>query len=128
MTVLREAREMGYDFRRDFNLKYVPGGAERHIQVLKKTSEEEYGLIVNDGYGTADLGAVAYGCGLGQGYHYDDLDCVVEIVDPETEKQIGPLQSGEVVATLFSNVHPLVRFATGDLASYTSKGALVVLK
>lgn len=121
MTILQKAEEMGYDVRRDFNLKYVTGGGERHIQVLRKTFEEKYGLIVGDGYGTADLGAVAYDCGLGQGYHYDDLSCVIEIVDPDTGKQVGPLEVGEVVVTLISDVYPLVRFGTGDLASYTDE-------
>ena len=121
MTILKKAEEMGYNIRRDFNLKYTTGGGERHIQILRKTFEEDYGLIVGDGYGTADLGMVAYDCGLGQGYHYEDEACVLEIVDPDTGKQVGPLQVGEVVVTLFSNVYPLVRFGSGDLASYTAE-------
>jgi len=121
MTVLKKAEEMGYDVRRDFNLKYTTGGGERHIQVLRKTFEEDYGLKVGDGYGTADLGEVAYDCGLGQGYHYDDETCLVEIVDPSTGKQVGPQEAGEVVVTVFDNVYPLVRFGTGDLASYTDE-------
>jgi len=121
MTILKKAEEMGYDVRRDFNLKYVTGGGERHIQVLRKVFEEQYGLIVGEGYGTADLGTVAYDCGLGLGYHYEDLDCLVEIVDPETGKQVPPLQPGEVVVTLFSRVYPLIRFGTGDLAAYTDE-------
>jgi phenylacetate-CoA ligase len=121
MTILKKAEEMGYDPRKDFALKFVTGGGERHIQVLRKVFEEEYGLGVGDGYGTADLGAVAYDCGLGQGYHYDDQECVVEIVDPDTGKQVAPLEVGEVVVTLFSSVYPLVRFGTGDLASYVDE-------
>ena len=121
MTILKKAEEMGYDVRRDFNLKYTTGGGERHIQVLRKTFEEDYGLIVGDGYGTADLGEVAYDCGLGQGYHYDDEACLVEIVDPSTGKQVGPQEPGEVVVTVFDDVYPLVRFGTGDLASYTDE-------
>jgi len=121
MTILKKAEEMGYDVKRDFNLKFVTGGGERHIQVLRKVFEEEYGLKVGDGYGTADLGTVAYDCGLNLGYHYDDMECIVEIVDPATGKQVGPLEVGEVVVTLFSNVYPLIRFGSGDLASYTDE-------
>ncbi len=121
MTILKKAEEMGYDVRRDFNLKYVTGGGERHIQILRRVFEEQYGLIVGEGYGTADLGTVAYDCGLGLGYHYEEQDCLVEIVDPQTGKQVAPLQPGEVVVTLFSRVYPLVRFGTGDLASYTDE-------
>jgi len=121
MTILKKAEEMGYNVRRDLNLKYTTGGGERHIQILRKSFEEDYGLTVGDGYGTADLGEVAYDCGRGEGYHYDDEAGVVEIVDPDTGKQVGPYQVGEVVVTLFSNVYPLVRFGTGDLASYTDE-------
>jgi phenylacetate-CoA ligase len=121
MTVLKKAEEMGYDVRRDFNLKFTTGGGERHIQILRKTFEEEYGLRVGEGYGTADLGSVAYDCGLGLGYHYDDDACLVEIVDPSTGKQVGPQEPGEVVVTVFDDVYPLVRFGTGDLASYTDE-------
>jgi phenylacetate-CoA ligase len=118
MSLLKRAEEMGYNVKRDFNLKYVSGGGERHIQVLRKVFEKDYGLVVGDGYGTADLGGVAYDCGLGVGYHYDDDVCVIEIVDPRTGKQVKPLEEGEIVVTLLSKVYPLVRFGTGDLASY----------
>ncbi|OGO09519.1 MAG: hypothetical protein A2Y61_03850 [Chloroflexi bacterium RBG_13_60_13] len=121
MTILKKAEEMGYDVRRDLNLKFTTGGGERHIQVLRKVFEEQYGLLVGDGYATADVGSVAYDCGLGQGYHYDDEECIIEIVDPQTGKQVAPLEEGEVVVTLFSRVYPLVRFGTGDLASYTDE-------
>ncbi len=121
MTLLQKAEEMGFDVRRDLNLKYVSGGGERHIQVLRKTFEEKYGLKVGDSYGTADLGTVAYDCGLGDGYHYEDQEAVIEIVDPQTGKQVKPLEVGEIVVTLFSRTYPLVRFGTGDLASYTDQ-------
>ncbi len=121
MTILKKAEEMGYDVRRDLSLKFTTGGGERHIQVLRKVFEEQYGLLVGDGYATADVGSVAWDCGLGQGYHYDDEECVIEIVDPQTGKQVGPLEEGEIVVTLFSRVYPLVRFGTGDLASYTDQ-------
>lgn len=121
MGLLKKAEEMGYDVRRDLNLKYVQGIGERHIELLRQTFREDYGLKLIDGYGTADLGEVAYACGIGQGYHFADEDCVVEIVDPDTGKQVGPMEEGEVVVTLFSEVYPLVRFGTGDLAFYTDE-------
>ena len=121
MTVLEKAEELGYDVRRDLNLKFVPGGAERHIQTLKKVFEDKYGLVVGDAYGTADAGPLAYCCGRGDGYHYDDEACVIEIVDPDTGRQRGPDEVGQVVVTLFSGIYPLVRFGTGDLAAYSDE-------
>lgn len=121
VTVLQKAEELGYDVRRDLNLKLVSGGGERQIRTLKRVFEEKYGLVVWDAYGTADLGQVAYSCGRADGYHYDDEACVVEIVDPDTGQQLGPHEVGQIVVTLFSGVYPLVRFGTGDLASYTDE-------
>ena len=121
MSILKKAEEMGYNVKKDFNLKYTTGGGERHIQVLRKVFEEQYGLVVADGYATADVGSVAWDCGLGVGYHYDDAECVIEIVDPQTGKQVKPGEEGEIVVTLFSKVYPLLRFGTGDLATYTNE-------
>ena len=121
MNILQKAEEMGYDVRNDFNLKYVQGAGERHIDLLRKRFMEDYGLKLIGGYGTADLGEVAYSCSTGEGYHFADEDCIVEIVDPETGRQMGPMKEGEVVVTLFSDVYPLVRFGTGDLATYTDE-------
>jgi phenylacetate-coenzyme A ligase PaaK-like adenylate-forming protein len=121
MSILKKAEEMGYNVRKDFSLKFTTGGGERHIQVLRKVFEEQYGLVVADGYATADVGSVAWDCGLGLGYHYDDAECIIEIVDPQTGKQVKPGEAGEIVVTLFSKVYPLVRFGTGDLATYTNE-------
>ena len=121
MTILEKAEEMGYDVRKDLNLKYVQGAGERHIGLLQKKFREDYGLKLIGGYGTADLGEVAYNCEVGEGYHFADEDCIIEIVDPYTGKQLGPHDEGEVVVTLFSNIYPLIRFGTGDIASYTNE-------
>lgn len=121
MSVLQKAEDMGYDIGRDLNLKCVSGGGERHVQALRQVFQEKYGLVVSDYYGTADLGIIAYDCGLGAGYHFDDLEAIIEIVDPQTGKRTGPGEEGEIVATLFSRTYPLVRFGTGDLASYTEE-------
>jgi phenylacetate-CoA ligase len=43
-------------------------------------------------------------------------DKIVEIVDPNTGKQVGPGKMGEIVATTFDRVYPLIRFGTGDLS------------
>jgi phenylacetate-CoA ligase len=48
-------------------------------------------------------------------------NCVVEIVDPETGRQLGPGETGEIVATVFDEVYPMIRFGTGDLSYYTNE-------
>ena len=120
MSMIKKAEEMGYDFRRDFNLQWALVTGERHIQELRKQFEDNYDLRVIQVYGTADLGAVAYECNEKNGMHYAD-DIIVEIVDPDTGKQLGPHEEGEVVVTLLNKTYPLVRFGTGDLSFYTDE-------
>jgi phenylacetate-CoA ligase len=43
-------------------------------------------------------------------------DVIVEIVDTETGRQLEIGATGEIVATTFSKVFPMIRFATGDLS------------
>jgi phenylacetate-CoA ligase len=64
-------------------------------------------------------GAIAYECLEKQGMHMMD-DYVVEIVDPETGKQLRHDEVGEIVVTPVHNeAWGLLRFGTGDMSSYT---------
>ncbi len=55
-------------------------------------------------------------CPEKDGMPHSPEDVVVEIVDTETGKQLEIGATGEIVATPFSKVFPLIRFATGDLS------------
>jgi len=53
--------------------------------------------------------------------HFMD-DYVIEIIDPETGKQLGPGEIGEIVVTpIHSPDWGLIRFGTGDLSSYITE-------
>lgn len=74
-----------------------------------------FGVKVLQGYGTADLGLVAFECPEIQGMHLDE-GVVVEVCDPDGRPvPIGEV--GEVVVTLLSRTYPLLRFGTGDLSA-----------
>ncbi|HEX75698.1 MAG TPA: phenylacetate--CoA ligase [Dehalococcoidia bacterium] len=119
MSIIKKAEEMGYNFRRDFSLRWALGTGERHIQMLRGIFEKDYGIEISQMYGTADVGMLAYECTEKNGMHYNDEDAIIEIVNPDTGKQCSPLEEGEVVVTLLNKIYPLIRFATGDLSSYT---------
>ncbi len=51
-------------------------------------------------------------------------DAIVEVVEPESGQPLGPGEVGEVVATLFEETYPLIRFGTGDLSYYTDEPCL----
>ncbi len=71
--------------------------------------------MVRQCYGTADVGSLGYECFFAKGMHIPD-EILLEIVEPESGKQVQDGETGEVVVTLGSPVYPLVRFATGDLS------------
>jgi phenylacetate-CoA ligase len=77
---------------------------------------EAFGVRVLQGYGTADLGCLAYECAEKGGWHVHP-ECIIEVLDLETGAPVAPGQPGEVVATIFDEAYPLVRFATGDVAA-----------
>ena len=83
---------------------------------LRKVLQEDYGVDVYQGYGTADVGNIAYECEVKEGWHIAP-GVVVEIVDPATGQPLPPGEPGEVVITRPDPVYPLVRFGTGDLSA-----------
>jgi phenylacetate-CoA ligase len=116
-TVIDKAEETGYDFRKDFNLKFAVVGGEMGGESLRKLFKQKYGIFCmgGDTYATADVGTIATGCDKQAGMHIT-ADAIVEIVDPETGEQLEPGEVGEVLVTPFDEVYPLIRFGTGDLS------------
>jgi phenylacetate-CoA ligase len=76
----------------------------------------ERGVRVLQWYGTADAGLIAYETPAMEGLIVDE-DVILEIVRPGTGDPVPPGEVGEVVVTILSADHPLVRFATGDLSA-----------
>jgi phenylacetate-CoA ligase len=85
---------------------------------LRSKLEKKFGMIIRQTYGTADIRCLGYECMEKNGMHVPD-DKIVEIVDPETGKQLGHGKMGEIVATTFNRTYPLIRFGTGDLSILT---------
>ncbi len=119
-TLANRAEEVGLDPRRDLKLEVGFVAAEPLPESLRSDLEERFGMLVRQSYGTADVGCLGYECPEKTGMHFPD-ECIVEIVDPETGKSLGPGETGEVVATIFDTAYPLIRFGTGDLSYYTDE-------
>ena len=122
MTIIKRAEEMDYSFRRDFSLRRAWFTGEMLPASLRKTFEEDYGINTSQAYAVTEPGgAIAYECNQKSSMHFMD-DYVLEIVDPETEKQLKPDEVGEIVVTPIHNkTWGLIRFGTGDLSSYTTR-------
>ena len=80
-----------------------------------------WGCRVSTHYGLTESGwGLAVDCGRCPGYHYDELDHILEIVDPETGAPLPDGQEGEVVLTnIARDCMPLIRYRTGDIAAMT---------
>ena len=117
MNVVTKAEEMGYDIRRDFNLRVACIGGEMGGGPIRKLVEEKYGMYTTDIYGTADVGLMAYECSQKSGLHIGE-DVIVEVIDPETGKPVAPDSVGELVVTPIDDTYPLLRFGTGDLVGW----------
>ena len=118
LNIAEKAEELGLNLRKDLSLQVGFVAAEMLPESLRSKLEEKFGMIIRQGYGTADIGCLGYECMLRNGMHIPD-DKIVEIVDPETGKQLPPGKTGEIVATTFNKAYPLIRFGTGDLSILT---------
>lgn len=116
-SIIKRAEEQGYDFKKDFNLKYALAFGEMGGDQLRRTFSEKYGIrcIGGDAYVTADTGIIAVSCDENAGMHVS-TDMIAEIADPATGQVLPPGEVGEVVITPFDEIYPLIRFGTGDLS------------
>jgi phenylacetate-CoA ligase len=110
--LLDKGVEGGFDVS---SLKKASVGGEALPPSLRKELGE-MGVEVLQGYGTADLGSIAYESSAIEGMIIDE-GVIVEIVRPGSGDPVAEGEVGEVVVTTFNKTYPLVRFATGDLSA-----------
>jgi phenylacetate-CoA ligase len=115
MSIVEAAEEIHLDFKKDLHLKAAFVGAEMFPESLRQKLEGKLEILLRQAYGTVDVGCLGYECPEKNGMHIPE-DVIVEIVDTETGRQLEIGATGEIVATTFSKVFPMIRFATGDLS------------
>ncbi len=109
--ILDKADEMGLALKIS---KAVVGGGALFPSLRQEYAER--GIPCLQGYGTADLGSIAYESEAMEGMIVDE-GVIVEIVTPGTGDPVKTGDVGEVVVTSLNPDYPLVRFATGDLSA-----------
>jgi phenylacetate-CoA ligase len=121
-TVIKRAEEMGHNVKKDLYIKRAWFTGEMLPPSLRKTFENDYGIDTYQAYAVTEPGgAIAYECKQKNGMHLMD-EYVTEIVDPETGKQLGPGEVGEIVTTQLQHKYwGLIRFGTGDLSSFVAE-------
>ncbi len=116
MTLLKKADELGGRLALDV----AQVGAEPFPESLRKVFQDEYGIMARQGFGTADLGMIAYECAEAAGMHVLE-DTIVQICDPTSGAPLPAGQIGEIVATVNNRTYPMIRFGTGDLSVVTAE-------
>ncbi len=119
MTVLKRIEDMELDLKKDFCIRKAWFTGEMLAPSLRVTFEKDYSIDTYQAYAVTEPGGcIAYECREKHGMHLMD-EYVTEIVDPETGRQLGPGEVGELVTTQLQNPDwGLIRFGTGDLTSY----------
>ncbi len=94
-------------------------GSERWGEKMRNRIKGELGIEIYDIYGLTEI----YGPGIGiscqfeEGMHYWDDYIYIEIIDPETGKNVPDGEWGEIViTTLVKEGAPLIRFRTHDIS------------
>jgi phenylacetate-CoA ligase len=120
MSIAQRAESLGLDPKDDLGLAVGAVGAEMLPPKMRRRLERKLGVVIRQHYAIAEMGCLGYECPVQHGLHVPD-DVIVEVVHPETGLPVEPGQVGEVVATAFNPVFPLIRLATGDLSAWVTE-------
>ena len=90
---------------------YVPSARRQELEDIWK------GRVYTH-YGLTEMGlGVAVECDAHDGYHFNEADLLLEIVDPATGAPVKPGDEGELVfTTLTREAMPLIRYRTHDIS------------
>ena len=101
LNLADKAEAMGMDLTKDLNLEVGFVAAEMLPESLRDSLEKRFEMVIRQSYGTADVGCLGYECLHRNGMHFPD-NVIVEVVDPESGRCLGPGEVGEVAATVFN--------------------------
>lgn len=121
ISLTQRAKQLGYDLKKDFSLRYIIGGSMATSDVSKRHLEHEWGAEYFDAYGANEASFIAGECNKHDGLHVFPGINYVEVVDPITHKQIKDNSTiGEILITNMANLGtPLLRYRLGDMGTMT---------
>ncbi|MCL6472135.1 MAG: phenylacetate--CoA ligase [Firmicutes bacterium] len=117
LHIAEVGEEMGVDFSK-LPLRIGLFGAERFSEKMRQEIEGKLHISATDNYGLTEVmgPGVAGECEYKDGLHINEDHILVEIIDPETGKRLGPGSEGELVfTTLTKEAFPVIRYRTRDL-------------
>ena len=115
-VILEKADAEGLDLSRLRNAAVSAGPLFPQL----RQAYQERGILCRQCYGTADVGLIAYETADSIDGMFIDDDVIVEIVSPGTGDPVPHGEIGEVLVTVLSEVHPVIRLSVGDLSAFMS--------
>ena len=91
------------------SLKAVITTAEMLYPHYRKEIEETLQVPIFDHYGCNDGGLLSFECELHNGFHYNDLESIIEVISPDASG-VGSL----VITNLWNRSMPFIRYENGD--------------
>jgi phenylacetate-CoA ligase len=105
-------------------LEYGVFGAEPWTEEMRAEIERRLGIVALDVYGLSEIigPGVSIECYQGKnGLHVWEDHFLVEVIDPDSGERVAEGEFGELTFTsLTKEAFPLVRYRTGDVASFTT--------
>jgi phenylacetate-CoA ligase len=112
-----KAKELGIDIR-ETDIRLIVGIGEGIAESFKKKAKDDYGIVFRDYYAASTAGELAAECENGKGLHISADRIIMETVNPDTKKMLGPGKEGELVMTnLIRKAIPRIRIRISDVAS-----------
>ncbi len=122
IQLARYCEEKG-DGPQDFTFKGIVCSAEPMTTDMRNTFNRVFGCPIYDRYAAVELGVIAHDCPKCGLRHVNFPSYYVELLKLDKNEPVEPGEIGRVVVTdLFSHAMPLIRYNTGDLASWVTKG------
>jgi len=90
---------------------------------MRRQLKSAWNCDVHVHYGLTEMGlGVAVECHAHNGFHFNEADLLLEVVDPETGAVLGNDEEGELVFTTLSmEAMPLIRYRTHDISKLISR-------
>jgi phenylacetate-CoA ligase len=85
---------------------------------MRRQLQDIWNCDVHAHYGMTEMGlGVAVECHAHNGFHFNEADLMVEVINPETGEVLGEDEEGELVFTAFNReAMPLIRYRTHDIS------------
>ena len=103
-------------------VKVVFVTAEYLSESMRRQLQDAWNCDVHVHYGLTEMGlGVAVECHAHNGFHFNEADLLVEVVDPQTGAVLANDEEGELVfTTLTREAMPLIRYRTHDISRLIS--------